>query len=432
MTRSTKRAVVLVALCAALAAGLAVEIAAGPSRPAFADDLDDRIAALRELVKSGDAQGAAKAVRSLRRKREKRVDDALLGIARGPEADAAACEAMLVLGMHADSSYLTWVRSRLGDKKMLEEHPDRFHAMLDSLPPAGAALKPMLRSLADCGSDHLKTKPETSRRVVVAYTSAGSEKFIVDQLIDWLDKLETESGGGGRRGGLTAPPPLSGTTGSGGGAANTQPVKDAIQSALRAMTGGDGTDHDTWAGWWSANKGSFKPSPPRKPDTDWGSFQEYVDDTYDFLLKKPGGEAAWSYGPLDGAGGRVRMQLETNAGLVARVDAWALPKGRHADPAAFAKSLEEAWRKSDFSDFFKDGEPAASAKQVAGRDAACLAARGVGTGSWKDWDGYERRAIVLFVGDVALVFDAAVRVSLEEPKRKAVWEALEGVTFVAE
>ena len=397
----------------------------------FADDIDDQVTQLRELAAAGDDAGLVARIKGLERRRDKRVDDALMVVVRAPKVDAAAREAMRVLGLHGDPGYLGWAKSKLADKKMLEDRPDQYFGLLDSLAGAGGALKPYLRSVAECVSDNLTTKPDVARRAVTAYASAGSEKSVIDQLIDWLDKLESAaaSGGGGRRGGLTSPPPESGKSGS-GSAANTQPVKDEVLKSLARLTGASADDSSAWRVWWAEHKASFKPAPPRAAEPDWALLEEFADDAFGFVLKKPVPPAVWGFERCEAPGGRVRLRFQDAAGQQARVDAVGFKKGRYATAGVFAQHVQEEWRKNDYSDFFGGGEPAVSTQQIGGREFTVIKARGVGAGAWKDWDGCERRLYVTALdADTFLSFEAVVRVGFAETQKAALWAAVEAVTF---
>lgn len=420
---------VVVAVVAASLVASGVSVLESDARPALADAVDDEVAAFRELVRQGDQAQVLPRISSWKRKRDKRYDAALVTVLRAPEMDEAAREAMKVLGQHGDAAYVAWVRSKLTDERMLEEKTALFLAMLQSLPPAGVALKPALPALAKFVDDQVTKRPDAATLAIRAYGAAGSEKAVVEQMVSWLEKLEGGGGGGGgARGGLVTPPPTM--NGGGGGGTSTQGPQDALLDELRKLTGGNGTNAGTWRLWWNANKAGFKPQPPRAAEPDWLLLKEFEDDVFGYVLKKPGGDADWTFERCEAEGGRARMRCTRKGETMALVDVVARKKGSHATGEALAHHLEQEWRKGDFAEFFPQGEPAVRTQTIGGRAFAVVAARGIGAGGWKDWDGFERRAYVTAGDDATwLCFSAACRSGLPDPKKAALWAGLEGIAF---
>lgn len=431
--RGSSRAAVVCAVWMAFAAGSVLVSAAVPRSAECADAVDEQVAEFRRIVDSGDETQVISQIKAFARRRDKKIDAALVSFVRTLKMDIACREGMRVLALHGDAGYLGWVRSKLGDRRMLEEHAELYYAMLDSLPAAGNALKPHLGAIAECVSDSLTTKPDIMKRAVAAYASAGSEKFVIDQLIDWLDK--TESGGtsgGGARGGVVIPPPGgSGGGGGGAGAGNAQMAKEQILAALRKLTESDHADAGGWKSWWSANKSSFKPQPARPPEPDWPLVREFTDDIFGFVLRKPNADKGWCFERCDAEGGRARLKFQPGPDVLARVDVVARRKPGCTSATAYAQHLDTQWRKSDFSEFFPGREPASRAVKIGGRDFVVVEAKGVAAGSWKDWDACERRTYLTQEGgaDTYLCFEAVVRVGLPEAQRTALWSGIEATAF---
>lgn len=422
---------VLVAMIAAALGSVAGTASSAASHALFAEEMDDRAAEIRDLVKAGDDTALVARIRGLDRTIDKRIDDSLMVVVRASGVDAATREAMRVLGLHGDTAYLAWAKSRLGDKKMSEDRPVEYMAMLDSLPAAGVALKPHLRAIAGEVSDTLTKEPDVARRLVAAYAAAGAEKPVIDSLVEWLQKLDraATSGGGGQRGGLNSGPPEAGR-GTSGGAKSTQAVKDEILARLADLTGTTESDADGWTLWWSAHRASFKPAPPKKPEPLWETLAEFADDTFGFVLRKPVPDKNWVFAKCDAEGGRVRLEFRDASGLMARVDVVASRREKSAAAASVAQRAGEAWKKSDFSDFFGGGEPAVAAEKIGGRDFSVVTARGIGAGDWSAWDGCERRLYVtLGDADTVLTFDTVARAGFAAAQKEALWACIRAVEF---
>jgi hypothetical protein len=350
-------------------------------------------------------------------------------VLRTPGLDKSAREAMRALGARRDADYVAWARSKIVERTMLDDRAEQFGALLASLPPAGEALKPCLKPLADLVSDLLLKRPDVAASAIKAYSAVRSEKAVIDQLIAWLEKAEEErgGGGGGSRGGQPIPPIHAATGGA--GAPDPQVAKDEILAALARLTGGDATNGPAWKSWWASHKATFKPEPVRAAEPEWAKLTEFEDDTYAFVLKRCA-DKRWAFDKCPVATGRVRMECRGAAVPAARVDVLTYPKGTISSAAAFAQRLDAQWRKSEFTDFFADGEPKVTSKQIGGREFAVIAARGVAAGAWKDWDGCERRTYVTAAGAGAyLAFEAVVRTGAEESVRAALWAQIEGMTF---
>jgi hypothetical protein len=339
---------------------------------------------------------------------------------------------MQALAARRDAGYVAWVRSKLADRKQLDEQPVQFEAMLASLPAAGEALKPCLKPLADLVSDLLMKRPQVAAVAIRAYSSAVAEKAVVEQLISWLEKTEEErgGGGGGARGGLTVPPPsYHGGAGGGAAAANPMAAKEECLASLTRLTGGDATSGASWRAWWASRKATFKSGPAPQPEPDWQHLAAFEDATCSFVLRKPAA-AGWEFSKCPAAFGRVRLEFQGAKVTAARLDISTAGKGTLASAAAFAQRLEAQWRKSEFGDFFRDGEPKVAAQTIGGREFAVVSARGTASGGWKDWDGGERRTYVTSAGAGGyLVFDAIIRTGTDAAVRDALVAAIEGLTF---
>lgn len=421
------RAAVLIA--AAAFGGATATCVVSPLNEVFADEVDDLVSDLKSLVAEGDDSKIAARVATFEKRKEKRIDDLLLVIARTSRLEASACAAMRVLGMHQDPGYLGWMKSKLYDKKMLEERPSQYCAMLDSLPPAGDALKPYLKDLSNCITEYMKTRPDVTTRAVTAY-GAVHDKSVVLPLIAMLEKTETDAGGGGGGKGRQAPQLDASGMGGGGGSdfrGNLQSTGNRIIEVLKSLTGGEGGNSREWKNWWYTNEKSVRfPSP----EPAWATISEFSDDWYGLVLKKPSVGALWGFEKCQFAGGRARLKCQDGTALNACVDVMTYPKGSIQSVQEFAQSVDEAWRRGEFAEFTEKGEPVVTKKRIGGREFAVVAARGTGAGSWKDWEGVERRVYVT-MGDpnTVLALEAAVRESFDPAQKAAFWSALEGVAF---
>lgn len=431
MIHGKRRRRVVAAIALAVLGGLAGSVTLAPAPAASADEVDDEVAQLKDVVAGGDEPQIIARIKSLERRRDKRVDEALLGIVRTSKIDRVAAEAMRVLGARRDGDYLRWARSRLGDKKMVEEQNPRFCAMLDSLPPAGEALRPFLGELATCIDKYVKTRSEVTTRCIAAYAAVCSDKQVVPRLIRLLEDVEgAEGGGGGGGGGGGTRPEADIGRVSGGGSdprANIQAAKDAIHQALKKITAADGGSVLDWKRWWFNNEKTFRPPTP---EPDWANLEEYVDSWFGLTLKKPAVGKSWGWEKCPYTGGRARMRCTVTSELQACFDVITFPKDAHADAEAFAASALEQWKGAEFSEFSEGGQPELKKRRLGGREFAVLSAKGVGSSGWKDWNDCERRLYVtLAAPDTFLVIDAAARQVFNEAERTAFWASIEGMTF---
>ena len=430
MVQRFMRPMVLAALAGAGLGGVAVSSALAPVPSAFADDVDDRLAELRDLVRSGDEVRVMSKIAEFEKKKDKRIDDALMAVARASGMDKAAIAAMRVLATHRDPGFLGWAKSRLYDKKMAEDRSTFFCAILDALPRAGDGLKPHMKALSDCVAEYMKSRSDITTRAVAAYASVH-DKVAIDGLIAMLEDSEGSAAGGGGRGSLTTPPPtMNGGGGGNDSASNLQAAGDAIRTALKSLTGAEHGDSVRWKRWWWENQKTFKFAVAEGPEPDWATLSEFTDDAYAFVLRKPAAGKLWLFEKCQFTGGRVRMKHNDPAGVPAQLEVMTYPKGANANAAAFAATLDEAWRKSEFSEFAADGEPVVKSRKLAGREFAVITAKGIGSGTWSAWGDCERRTYVTIVGgDTILAFEGAVRAECDPVLKAAFWSGIEGVTF---
>jgi hypothetical protein len=396
---------------------------------ALADEAEDHAAELRELLKGGDEARVVAKVNALEKVTAKKVDEALLVVARANSMPGAAKSAMRVLGVHGDPSYVAWVKSRLPDKKMADEQRELMVAMLDSLPAARDALKPCLPSLSTFVDEYLKTRSDLTTRAIAAYGSVH-DKAVIPALIGMLDRAENSNtgGGGGGRGSLTSPPPTM-NAGGGGDDSRThiEATKSAIIEALKSLTGADASNLQAWRMWWWKNEKTFR-FPPKEPN--WATITAYTDEISGLTLKRPAGTQPWAFEKCPFFGGRGRLKWQDEASLNACVDVIGYPRGDHAGAPEFAASVAETWRSADFSEFSEGYEPTVVARKIGGRAFSVLTARGVGNGSWSAWAECERRVYVATEGaDAFLAIECAIRASVDEAVRNAFWANVEGSTF---
>jgi hypothetical protein len=422
------RGVVLAAGFASVgAAVLAVVCATSPA--AFADDVDDAVANVQELARGGDEARLAAAITALEKRKDKRVDDALMALVRTSRLDAGVKAAMKVLALHKDPAYVTWARSKLADERMLEKRAGVYLAMLDSLPLASEALKPALPSLVRCVDDALKTRPDVSTRCIKAMGGCR-DRDAVTTLIALLEKIEgSEGGGAGGGGGGGKPLPSPGRM-SGGGAdagGNIQQAKDACAEALKALTGADGgATALSWKTWWFRNGKTFRFAAP---EPDWATLVEFQDELTGVVVRKPEAQG-WVFERSQYAGGRARARPEGEGEVQACLDVMTYPKGAFTGSEAYVQFLDEEWRKREFAEFSEGGEPVVKTQRIGGREFVVITAKGVGAGAWKDWFTCERRVYVTSAGaEGFLALEASARETCPEAKRTALWAALESIAF---
>lgn len=431
MTARSRRPLALAALAAAAAlAGPAGGLGLAPIPSAFAGEAEDAAAGLKEMAAGKDGNRAIQRIGELEANPAQVVTDAFADIARSAtiKNDRVKKAAMLAAAKRKHPDLLKWLKSKLDDKKMIEDRPDFYLGVLDSVAFYGEAAKICLKDLEDVVAKYIGTNAEIAKRGVIAFGSVPSRP-VIETLIKWLGQTEATKGGG------------QGGGGGGGKAASEETkkvyaeVSTVVARMLQKLTGEEMPDAAAWDKWWKENEKTWQPPDPNaNVEPDWATIQEYTDRAFHYVLKKPAAGKYWMFEKYDGAGGRVKLHYRDDKGFL-----WAQVRvaSRKADNStgstleSFAKWYEGFFREQEFEpEFAKGGEPATAAMKIGGRDFVKLSARGKGKGSWKLWESCERRIYVTQTSPgMFLYFEAAILNGTEDDIKAAYWAAIEGVTF---
>lgn len=422
MHPSARRPFFVAALAAAAVTGaVAASAALLPVAQVRADDVDDSLAQLKELVKAGDEGKIIAKITEIEGKLDERITTALSDIARTAKSDRVSKTAMKVAAQRKDPSLLKWLKGKADDKKMAEDHPERYLAVLDSLSFYGD--KSTMKPLEDVVKKYLPMNADISKRAIAAYGSIR-EKPVVDQLLEWLEQTE-KTGSAGQGGG-------------GGGKSMSKETREcydqakgAVLKTLERLTMQDMADHASWSKWWKENQKTFEFPDPNAPEPDFATLPAFTDRAYGFTITKPEGKF-WSFIKSEINGGRVTLTNRDAEGMLwARMNAivW---KGNKdvASVEQFAKYYETLFRDKEFEQFGKDGEPAIAEKKIGGRDFHVVGARGMGKGDWKAWESCERRVYITMANPgLFLYIECAIRSGADDATKAAFWGAVEGMTF---
>lgn len=414
MTRNALRTCMLLALGALAAPAAAVLPVATVA--AWADEIDDALKGIADKVKAGDDNGAIAAMAGLDGKEDARITAALTDLARSAKSETVAIAAMKSAAKRKSSDLAKWLKSKLEDKKLIEDHPNKYQAVLDSL--AFCADKSFIAPLEDVVKKHFPTNPAFTGRAITAYATIR-EKPVVDKLLEWLALSEN-----------TRDNKMSSATKD-----NYGQNKEWILKGLRALTLQDIADAATWRSWWEENKKTFTFPDPNVKEVDPAGLDAYTDQAYGWTMKKPDGKD-WVFEKYSEYGGRLLLRnTDEKENLWARIRVYThkVDSEVGSNPEQYCKYFEKSWREGineapEFAQFSK--EPVIEKKMIGGREFMVVGARGQGGGDWKWWSSVERRVYITMVNkSLFLYFECALNLGAEEPVKAALWQAVEGVTF---
>lgn len=414
MRRFLSRAVVVSSLAFA---GAAAGFVALPAPPAAADAVDDAIAALHQMIKQaneGDDGKILAMIIQLEGSPDSRITAAFAEIARTARSERVAVAAMRQAAGRKSPDLLKWLKTKVEDDKLLEKSRERYVAVLDSLARYGD--KSTMKPLEDVAKKYMPMDGDLAARAITAYGSIR-EKVVIENLLKWLQQTEnTQAGQGGKN--------MSSQTREAYQAAGA-----AILKALQGLTLQDIGDHKTWMEWWEKNKKTFTFPDPNQAEVDPATLAEFTDQAYGWTIKKPEGKF-WTFVKPDYAGGRITLTYKDETGLEwarLRVTTWKAST-EAPNSGVQAQSWRETWEKDEFSQFSKPCE--IQTRKIGGRDFTILTARGVASGSWKAWEGCERRYYGFMPHSTQLLwFDLVVRSGAEDAVKQGLWGAMEGITF---
>lgn len=427
MHRSTHRPLLVAALAAASVLGFAAAAAVAPVAAVRADDVDTLVEALKAEVKGGDEGKIIAKLTELESKPDPRITDALVDIATKPfasqKSDRVFKTAIKMAAQRKDEAAFKFLKAKLKDDKLAEDHVERFYAVLDSLAFYDKMDKAALKALDDVVKKHLATDSGISTRAITAYGGVR-EEAVIEQLIEWLAQTEQTKAGGqgsGKMSDLTRK--------------NYGEATPAIVKCLEKATNETYADSASWKDWWKAasKKGYTFPDPNVSAEPDWATVNPYVDSAYGFTLKKPEVDKFWGFAKCEDKGGRVQLfNKDESSMLWARCDAIVQKTWKDAGNAEqLAKYFENHYRET-FDPFSAGGEPAVKAEKIGGRDFLVLSAKGKASGTWVNWDVCERRVYITMINpNLFLYFNCAIRGGAEEPVKAAFWKTMDELEFKA-
>ena len=411
------RPVLLAALAATCLAGFSAAAAVSRAPAALADEVDDSIAQLKEIAKSGDEGKAIAKITELEAKLDGRVTDALADVARTSKSDKIAKAAMKVAAQRKDDGLFKWMKGRLDDKKMAEDRPEVYLSILDSL--SFYSDKSMLKPLEDVIKKNIPNNANYSKAAIRAFGGVR-EKPVVEQLIKWLAETENT-----KVGGQSSAKSMSAQTRE-----KVDAAHGAVLKALQALTGEDLGEAAAWEKWWKESQKTFQFPDPNQAEVDPATLDEYPDRAYGFTIKKPKEGKYWTFAKCEQDGGRVALLYRDDQGVLwARMNAVAW-KGSNdiTSPESFAAWYVKQFQDKEFDQFSKG--PDIEKKTIGGREFHVVTARGVGKEAWKNWAACERRIYITRATPTTFVyFECAVLSGTEEPLKAAFWGAIEGMAW---
>ena len=235
-------------LVAALVGLLA--LTAGPAPSARADEVDDKIKAMNDFEKAGDAKKAVAMMIQLDTSlHDARVQEAFYR-QRTSEVLEVAALAMKKLAGRRHAKLLAWLKSKIDDKKLQKDNDGKSQRYVDVLTAVGMyGDKSTAEPLADVVKKYLTGNPEYTVAAIKAYGSI-KEKATIEQLLEWLGQA---TAGGQSQGGKNESAETKEKKGK---------ARDAILEVLREITGQDIGDADTWNKWGEEHEKTFTfPAP---------------------------------------------------------------------------------------------------------------------------------------------------------------------------
>ncbi len=387
--------------------------------PVHADEIDDQVAELQKLAKDGDDGKVLAKLTELQDSVDARVVKAVAKLTKNKNVRIAA-GAVKSLAARKDKSFFKAVKSKIGDKKLGKKKPDLYVAYLKA---AGEYREPkFLDGLADVVKKYLPTNARFSMAAIRSYGTVR-EKDVVDQLITWLEQCDSAGGG-------------SGSGGGGSGKSMSQETRDnyakgksACIDTLAELTGQDIGDAKTWKDWWKKRKKKFTFPDPDAPEVDPATLSKWTDIAYGYTVNKP--EAAgWIFEKPDEAVIRMRLVNKDEDGYVNCRAEFLIHNLTRENPKT-VKGLAEwyvgDYKENRFSVLSKD--PVLEEKKLNGHDWFVVAAKGDSGGNFKGWATAEMRVYITKLDHIALRIEATTRLGSEPEVMKALWDAIEGMTW---
>lgn len=426
MSRLVRRAALLPALAAALAAGGVLSLAVAPPAAVAADEIDGLIAEMKALEKAGEKE-EAKLIGKITEselKNDARLTNYIASLARNGKTDKIAKAAIVFVSKKKDDAFLKWLVNKAGDDKYLERHKERYFAVMDALGRYdGEKLKDAKGDLEDVIKTNLPKDGGIASRAITAYGRIR-EKSVVDQLLKWLQETEKTTAGGqsGKQMGQAQKDSYA-------------TCKAAIVKALKEMTRLEIADFASWDKFWEENRKTYEFPDPNQGEPDYPTLKEYKDPVYRFVVTKPDAPF-WAFKKSDlPSGGLINLECVDDKGMPwVRIRIATFPQNTsYPNCDAFVKGYEKRWRGSEgvepeFEQFSK--EPAVEEKKWGKAEFHILTCRGLGKGSWKNWDSHERRVYVTQPLPATFVyFEIAMRNAAEDAIKAQLQGVMDGMVW---
>ncbi len=384
---------------------------------AWADEIDDAVAALEAAAKDGDDGATLAKLVELQDKTDERVVDAVRKLLKSKN-DRIVGAAVKDLARRKDESVDKAIPGKLDDKKLLKEHVQVLYAYLDAAavyanPKHGKVLEELVKK-------HLPSDAEITTRAIAAY-GAVREKSRIDTLIEWLDQVE-KTGGSGQGGGG------GGKSMSAETRENYAKAKTAIIAALNTSTGEDMADAQTWKEFWDKNRKTFSFPDPNAPEVDPTTLMKWNDRAYGYTIERPITDD-WSFVKADNPDIRMRLQSADTEQVNCRVDFLIhnLSRGTVTTMDQLIEWYEKDYKENRFADI-KEG-PTVTERSIGGRAFKVITAKGDSGGMYKGWGTIEFRSYVTQVNHIVVRFEALVRLGAEPETKEALWKSLESVSW---
>jgi hypothetical protein len=402
----------LLAAAALLFAGTAVFT---PPRPAYADEIDDKITAMKDAAKAKDSGACIAKMVELQDSLDDRVNKALTGLVKDRETKIAAA-AIRQLGLRKDEAFGKKIAKAVDNKKLYKADDDTVYlAYLDAAamyanPKNGNALAGIVKKF-------MPTNPRFATKAIKAYGSVRDKK-VVDQLIEWL--VQSESTGQSQGGKNASQETID----------NMAKAKNAIIEALAELTYLEIGDGKSWQNTWDKKRKNFEFPDPNAANVDPATLSDWTDFAYGYKITKPEGET-WTF--CDAGVETVRMRLESRDPkdelVMARAD-FLIHNLSTQSPKSLkelAKWYEEQFREQRISQASK--EPVIEEKKIGGREFLVVSARGDSGSYYSGWGTIEVRVYLTKVGHIAVRMEGLVRLGAEEAEQKALWDAIESAEW---
>jgi hypothetical protein len=408
-----------------VAAIVLLALAGGPS---FADSVDDAIAQIQALEKSGDFAKCVSKIRELKDSNDPRVVAAIRDLEKS-ENDDVACAAIRFCALHKDPKALEWLRSKIDDEPLFKEKGGRqelYRCVLESValykdPGSSKPLEGVVKTF-------LATNSELTVPAIHAYASVR-QKSVISQLITWLGQLEAHHGGKSS----------GGSGGQGKYSPETQKIRDASTAAmidaLCDLTDEDLGEYANWKKWWADHASTFEfpTADTADANVDVSSLEEWTDTRYGYAIKRPEGPG-WKFKPRDSQF-RIQVLKADDQGRWMGFVGWNVYRTA-VSTIKDVKGYTDWWvstqfPKFEFQSYSPGGDPVVEQKSFAGREWTVITANGLGKEGtpMATWGPMEHRVYFTKIGCGFVYAWGIVRTTTSPDDKQKTWNIIEGAVM---